>query len=58
MERQRQQEREEQENLINVLRHQVMDADLMLGRMKNRSLWLDLKIVFWTAIYILSGKKF
>ena len=39
LERQRQQEREEQENLINVLRHQVMDADLMLGRMKNRSLW-------------------
>lgn len=39
LERQRQQEREEQENLINVLRHQVMDADLMLSRMKNRSLW-------------------
>ena len=39
LERQRQQEREEQENLINVLRHQVMDADLMLVRMKNRSLW-------------------
>lgn len=39
LERQRQQEREEQENLINVLRHQVMEADLMLGRMKNRSLW-------------------
>ena len=39
LECQRQQEREEQENLINVLRHQVMDADLMLGRMKNRSLW-------------------
>ena len=39
LERQRQQEREEQENLINVLRHQVMDADLMLGRMKNLSLW-------------------
>lgn len=39
LERQRQQEREEQENLINALRHQVMEADLMLCRMKNRSLW-------------------
>ena len=32
--------------------------DLDLKYLKNRSLWLDLKIVFWTAIYILSGKKF
>lgn len=32
--------------------------DFDLKYLKKRSLWLDLKIVFRTAIYILSGKKF